>query len=214
MNAWYSASYYFLVGAWEISIINIIITYGILRGITHSLGTSRAYIEGDTQSNDAPKWRWEFMGEVIVLTTYFPLLCSHLTVIHDPPMSSESMQFLKRVKTQLPISERPVYYRVQHSPKATLNKQRTTNAWVFFCSWAINHNLKRLFSVGASCLISALLYYLATFIHLLVIITQMSMILVWEDHLLIFLRAFFPECCWHCHHLAETKSSNLSRALN
>lgn len=97
------------------------------------------------------------MGEVIVLMIIFSLLCSHPLVIHDQPMSSQNMQFLETVKTECPVSEKLVHYCIQDSPKATLSKQRITNAWVFFCSWAINHNLERLFSVGASCLISALL---------------------------------------------------------
>lgn len=60
-------------------------------------------------------------------------------------------------------------------PKGNIKQTKDYKCMATFCSWAINYNLQRLVSVGASYLISDLFfYYFVTLIYLLVIIISQN----------------------------------------
>lgn len=104
-------------------------------------------------------------GEVIVL-----MISLSSSSNSWPVNTSQEHVFSWSCKTQTLYLCRSYLLPYSGFPRSNMKQTKDHNSMAIFCSWAINHNLKRLVSVGARYLISALFYYLATFIHLLIII--------------------------------------------
>lgn len=174
----------------------------LLRWITHFLGTSRTYIGGEIPGMMLQmKMRVNIGVRVLVIFLLSNMQSSsnnsrpaNVSQEHSVSWSNKNSNFHLR-GTCLLLDSR--------FPKSNIKQTKDHKCMDIFCFCTINHNLKRLVDIGAIYLISALVYCLATFIYLLVIIISPNEYNFIVGRSSVNLSMSFLEYCWTYPHFSE-----------
>lgn len=187
-----------------ISIINVIIIYMAYWDELLISWAPAGHILTVKSQEWCSKWSWELIWEVIVLVIFLPSNMHSSNNNSWPANVSQERSVSWSNKNSNFHLWRICLLLDSRFPKSNIKQTKDHKCMDIFCSWAINHNLKRLVSVGSSYLISALVYCLAAFIYLLVIIISPNEYNFIVGRSSANLPMSFLEYCWTYPHFSET----------